>query len=258
MTTLIVHSGHLTARSLRALLRQPFYVAVTLVQPLIWLLLFGQLFSGVAKLPGFGGGPYVEFLTPGVVMMTALFSSGWAGMAFIQDSDRGIMDRFLTSPVNRGAIMIGGLANQATTTVVQSVIIVGIGILAGARFGGGVLGVLVTMVLAVLLAAAFASLSNGLALLLRRQEALIGVAQFLVLPLSFLSSAMMAPGLMPSWVDSVARFNPMNWAVVASREALESTPDWGIVLSRGGLLLGFTVVMALLATRAFTIYQRSV
>ncbi len=94
---MVQHSGFLTARAVRALLRQPAFAAITLVQPVIWLLLFGQLFRNVVHIPGFssGSGSYLEFITPGVIVMTALFSSGWAGTVFIEDMDRGVMDRLL-------------------------------------------------------------------------------------------------------------------------------------------------------------------
>ena len=257
MTTLAIHSGQLTARGLRALLRQPVYVAITLVQPMIWLLLFGQLFRRVVDLPGFDGASYITYLTPGVVIMTALFASGWSGMGFIQDMERGVMDRLLTSPVRRGAMMIGSLAYQAAVTVIQSAIILAVGWLIGARYGSPA-GLLVVVACAVLISASFASFSNALALLLRTPEALIGVANFLVLPLTFLSSTMIAAALAPSWIQSVARFNPVDWAVVASRSALEASPDWGTILWRLALLIACTLAMGWLATRAFRSYQRSV
>src|SRR4029453_12544834 len=83
--TFVPHTGYLTVRLLRSTVRQPAYVVITLVQPMIWLLLFGQLFKRVVEIPGFTGGSYIDFLTPGVVAMTVLFSSGWTGMAFIED-----------------------------------------------------------------------------------------------------------------------------------------------------------------------------
>ena len=82
-----------------------------------------------------------------------------------------------------------------------------------------------------------ASLSNALALLLRPQEALIGISQFIVLPLQFLSSAIMDIELAPEWVQTVARYNPVDWAVVASREALSAATDWAAVWPRLGLLV---------------------
>jgi ABC-2 type transport system permease protein len=256
---LLRHSGLLTARSVRSLLRQPAYAAITLIQPVIWLLLFGQLFRSVIHIPGFhaDNGSYLEFITPGVILMTALFSSGWAGTGYIEDMDRGVMDRLLASPVRRGAMMIGSLAYQALTTALQTLIVFAIAYAAGARFAGGVAGIAMTLLAAVLMAIVIASLSNAIALLVRQQEALIGISQFIVLPLQFLSSAIMDTSLSPQWVQDVARFNPVDWAVVASREALLANPDWGEVWSRLGLLLGLAALMAWLATRAFGSYQRS-
>jgi ABC-2 type transport system permease protein len=256
---LIRHSAYLTARSTKALWRQPAFAAATLVQPIIWLLLFGELFKGIARLPGFTAahGSYLEFITPGVVVMTALFSSGWAGTVYIEDMNRGVMDRLLASPVRRGAMMIGTLAYQGLTTVLQTVIVLGISLLVGARFPGGGVGVVITVLAAILISVIIASLSNALALLLRSQEALIGISQFIVLPLQFLSSAIMDTRLSPAWVATVALYNPVDWAVVASREALSAHPDWAAAWPRLGLLLALTATMAWLATRAFGSYQRS-
>jgi ABC-2 type transport system permease protein len=258
MTTAIAHSWYMTLRSLRALLRQPAYVAVTLVQPVIWLLLFGALFKRVVDIPGFGAGSYVTFLTPGIVVMTALFASGWSGMGFIEDIDRGVLDRLLVSPVRRGAVMAGSLAYGAVTNVVQSLIIVGLGVAVGAQFGGGALGAAVLIVAAVLLGTAVASLSNALGLLARQRETLIGATQFVVLPLTFLSAGLMQTGLMPGWMQGIVRYNPVNWAVQASRAALDGNVDWGFVGVRMGGLAVLSIACAWLATRAFRAYQRSV
>ncbi len=246
-------------RSLKALWRQPAFAVATLVQPIIWLLLFGELFSRVVEIPGFDAsrGSYLEFLTPGVVVMTALFSSGWAGTVYIEDMNRGVMDRLLASPVRRGAMMAGTLAYQAVTTVVQTLVVLVVAVIAGARFPGGVAGILVTLAAACLISVIMASFSNALALLLRQQEALIGISQFIVLPLQFLSSALLATALAASWVADVARYNPVDWAVVASREALSAGTDWAEVWSRLGLLAALALVMAWLGTRAFRTYQQS-
>ena len=190
--------------------------------------------------------------------MTVLFSSGWSGMNFIEDMDRGVMDRMLSSPVSRGAMMSSSVANQAVQTVIQSLVIVLIGVLAGARFDGGPLGILVMLVAAVLLAAAFGSMSNGMALLVRTRESLIGFSTMLTLPLSFLSSAMIAKAVAPPWIQHVAGYNPVDWAVVASRQALSASPDWAAVLPRLGGLLAVALLLGWLATRAFRTYQRSV
>ncbi|MCW2657206.1 MAG: Transport permease protein [Jatrophihabitans sp.] len=257
--TLARHSGYLTVRSVRALLRQPAFAAITLVQPVIWLLLFGQLFRSVVHIPGFSSasGSYLEFITPGVIVMTALFSSAWAGTVYIEDMDRGVMDRLLASPVRRGAMIVGTIAYQALTTVVQTLVVFGIAYASGARFPGGLAGIGVTLLAACLVSVVIASFSNAIALLVRQQKALIGISQFIVLPLQFLSSAVMDTRVSPAWVRHVARYNPVDWAVVASRQALSADTAWGAVLPRLGFLTLLAVVLAWLATRAFRTYQRS-
>lgn len=255
---LLAHTSFVAGRWLRGQLRQPAYIMFSLIQPAIWLLLFGQLFKGIVNLPGFGDTSYIAFLTPGVVMMTALMSSGWSGTSFVMDMERGVMDRMLTSPVRRGALMSGQLVSQAVGIAIQAVIVFAVGLAAGARYDGGVAGFAVTMGAAVLIAIAFGSFSNAVALLTRQQTALIGISQLISLPLTFLSSVMMDPKLSPDWVATVARYNPVDWAVVASREALSADPNWGVVAWRGGFLLLFAAAVAWLSTLAFRSYQRSV
>lgn len=258
MLTMLRHSSYLTGRALRILRREPAYLAFTLAQPMVWLLLFSQLFERVVDVPGFGDVSYIDYLTPGVVVMTAVMSANWAGTSFVDDMNRGVMDRNLTSPVSRAALINGILSYQAVITVVQSLIVLAVGFLLGARYDGGVVGVLVVIVVAVLLAVFFAALSCAMALTLRSQEALIGISVFLALPMTFVSSVLMAPALLPGWIGTVATFNPVDWAAVASREALLASPDWSVVLGRGGLLVALAIVMGWLATRAFRAYQRAI
>ena len=220
----IRHSWHITLRYLRAFIRQPAWVAIALVQPVIWLLLFGALFKSVTKIPGFEGGSYIDYLTPGVIVMTAVSSAGWNGMAFIDDMDSGVMDRFLVSPVWRGALNLGSMVYSALTIAVQSLIICGLAYAVGAHFRNGILGILSLVVIACTLGASFAALSNALALVARQRETLIGAVTFVLLPLTFLSGAFMQLSLAPGWIASVARFNPVNWAVTAARSAGARTP----------------------------------
>ncbi|TYK52837.1 ABC transporter permease [Actinomadura decatromicini] len=259
MTTapLIVHSALLTGRLLRGLRRMPAFLVIGLVQPVIWLLLFGQLFRSVVDLPGFAHGGFLQFLTPGVVMMTALFASAWAGTTHLQDIDRGVMDRMLTSPVHRGALVIASLAYQAVQTLVQSLVIMAVALAAGARFSGGAAGVGVTVLAAVLLTVIFSAVSGAVALLTRQQATLIAISQFTTLPLMFLSSAVMDLGLAPAWVGRVADYNPVEWAVAAAREAMLAHPDWSTVSARLGLLAAAAVATGLLSTRAFHTYRNS-
>jgi ABC-2 type transport system permease protein len=256
--TAIAQSVFITQRHTRALLRQPWFVAITIVQPIIWLLLFGTLFRSVTEIPGFtSAASYLDYLVPGVVVMTALFSSGWSGMGMIEDMERGIMDRFLVSPTHRSSLIVGRLAHEAISLIIQATIIGALAWLLGAQFESGPLGYVVLVGCAVLLAAAFGSLSNALALVLRQRESVIGANQFMVLPLTFLSAAFMPLALAPDWIGAVARANPVNWAVEAGREALVASPDWSFVLLRVGGLVVVAILAAAVATRAFPSYQRS-
>jgi ABC-2 type transport system permease protein len=213
MSATLTHSWFMTwcmsARHLRNLARQPWWIAITLVQPVIWLLLFGAVFKATADIPGFVADSHVDFLTPGIVVMTAAFAGGWAGMGVIEDLNRGVIDRFL---------------------------------IACSALLGGSLG----------------ALSNAMALLARKEETVIAASTFVLLPQTFLSSAFMQRDLVPGWIQSVARYNPVEWTVQAGREALTATPDWGLVLSRAALLAILCAVCTWLATRAFHTYQRSI
>jgi ABC-2 type transport system permease protein len=256
MTT-FKHGFFMMNRHLLNLWRQPIWIAVTLVQPIIWLLLYGALFKSVTRIPGFHSGSYIQFLTPGIVVMTALFSSGWSGMAVIDDIDKGILDRFLVSPVMRGSLIIGRLLNGTVIVVLQSVIIVLLALAVGARFPNA-WGVIVLIALASLLAAAVGCLSIALALIARREETVIAAVNFFVLPLTFLSTTFMQKSLIPKWMQHAASVNPVNWAVEAGRAAVLPGTDWVLVLTRLGLLAVLSVACVMLATAAFRSYQRAV
>ncbi|WP_278043963.1 ABC transporter permease [Protofrankia symbiont of Coriaria ruscifolia] len=247
----------LTVRHLHAMLRQPAYLAITIVQAVVWLPLFGSLFRRVVDVPGFGGSSYFDFLTPGVVVMSALFSAGWSGMNAIIEIDRGVTDRMLTSPVRRGALIGSRLVFQVLVTIIQSVVIMLLGWAIGARYHNGLLGPVVLLAGAALIAVIVASLSYALALIVRKEEVLIAAVNFCILPLTFLSSAIMAKDLMPGWMQVVARVNPVDWAVTAVREAGSVDPDWLSVGLHLSYLAALALVAGRLATRAFDVYHRS-
>ena len=238
----------LTERYLRELYRQPAVIFITPTQPVIWLLLFGALFKNVAKLPGFGGGNYATYLTPGVVIMTAMFSSSWTGMAYIEDMQTGVMDRFLTAPVSRGALTAAMLAYQAVTSVVQSAIIIAMGWGIGAAFPGGAAGI------AALIGVRGADRGGhgGAVDRLRAADpAARGADRRLdhagdAADLPFRRVPVAAPSSRAG-SRPCARFNPVNWAASAGRAAVGSHPAWATVGSYAGFLalaLAFTAVAA--------------
>ncbi len=255
--TAVRQTAQVYLRGVRVYVREPAYLAMTITQPIIWLLLFGALFKSVTHIPGFHGGSYIDFLTPGVVVMLAVFSAGWTGMGLIEDINGGVMDRVLAAPVWRGALNAGTVLYGAVTVIVQTVLIVVLALVLGADYKGGVVGVVLLLVVAGLLAAIFASLSNGVAVLARQREILIGAVTFVQLPLTFLSAALMQRSLVPGWIRTVSKFNPVNWAVEAGRSAAMQKTDWGVVTSRIGLLVAVALASAAFASWAFEKYQRS-
>jgi ABC-2 type transport system permease protein len=257
--TMLVHTWYLTGRKLHALVRQPWVMAFSVVQPVIWLFLFGALFRKVIDIPGFAyGGTYLAYLVPGVIAMNAMANNMWAGMAMIEEIERGTLNRFLVSPASRVAIMNATVAEQAVSTAVQSLIIVGLGLAGGARYHGGAAGVAVMVAASILVGVVFGALSNVVGMLLRSPEAIIGVYTFFMLPLIFLSSAFMQTQLMPGWMQAIASRNPLNWVVQTGRSALSAHPDWGAIGVRFGGLLVLAVACVAVSVVTFRSYQKNV
>ena len=253
------HTWYLTGRRLHAVARQPAFIGISLIQPVIWLFLFGQLFRKVIDIPGFGaGGSYLDYLIPGIVAMNAMNANMWAGMNTMEEIDRGTLNRFLVSPASRIGLMNANVVELAVTTTVQSVIIGLLGLAGGAHYPGGVAGAALVAVASILVGAIFGMGSNAIGMLVRQREAIIGISVFFMLPLTFLSSAFMPATLMPGWMRGIAACNPLNWAVQAGRAALNAGTDWAGVAARGGGLLALAVVCVAVSAATFRSYQKSV
>lgn len=247
---------HLYLRLLRVTLRMPIFLVFSIVQPFVWLLLFGQLFRSVTTIPGFESSSYVQFLAPGIAIMTSLFGTAYAGMGLLTEIERGVLDRMLATPALRGALVAARLLHAGSQVVFQATIIVVAALAVGARPHGGPAGLLVLLFAASLLGAALAGLSSALALLTRRQELIITLTNFFLLPMIYLSTMIMSRGLMPGWMRSLSRFNPVEWAVVAARNGFEGRGP-GEMMASLGLLVGFALVCGSLATGAFGRYLKT-
>ena len=247
---------YLYLRLVRLTRRMPVFLVLSIMQPVLWMLLFGQLFTAVITIPGFEAESYIQFIAPGIAIMTALFSAAYTGMGLLRDIEGGVLDRLLATPVSRGAIVASRVLLASTQVTIQASVILVLALLLGARPDGGVLGLFFLLLAAALLAAGFASTSCGLALLTRRQELVVAAMNFMVLPMTFLSSMIMSHNLMPAWIRNVSRFNPVDWAVTVARLGFEGRDYRQLAISLA-LLTGFTLVCALFATRAFRRYQRA-
>ena len=256
--TTMAHTWYLTGRKLHALVRQPWVLAFSVIQPVIWLFLFGQLFRRVIDIPGFAyHGSYLDYLVPGLIAMNAMSNNMWAGMSMIEEIDRGTLNRFLAAPASRIAVMNASVAEQAVSTTVQSLIIVLLGLAGGARYYGGVAGLAVMVAASILLGVVFGALSNAVGMTLRSREAIIGVYTFFMLPLMFLSSAFIPTQLMPGWMQAIASRNPLNWAVQIGRSAVSAEPDWAAIGVRCGGLFVLAVACVAVSVATFRSYQKN-
>jgi ABC-2 type transport system permease protein len=238
----LTQSWYMVGRQTRNLLREPIWIAMMLVQPMFWLLLYSQLFERIVDLPGFGTTSYVDFLAPAVVVMTAFFQGTWSGMGMIQDLDRGVIERFLATPARRTSLVLSQVIRSGITSLIQGLIILVVALPLGA---GG------------LISAGFAGISQGLALLTRKEASMIAIANFIGLPLIFFSSMLIARSLIPDWMRTLSSFNPVEWAVIAAREPVLSGTDWSDVGMYLLLLVAFTAATTAFATWAFRAYQRT-
>jgi ABC-2 type transport system permease protein len=247
---------HLTIRHIRTTIRIPIWIAVMLVQPVIWLTLYGQLFRRVVEIPGFESDSYIQFLTPGVVIMTAFFGSAWSGMGILEDLQAGVIDRMLATPVSRAALIASRVVHAALTVSIQSVIILLLGLVLGASIPGGIGGMLAILLLGAPLGAGWSAISNGVALLTRREETLIAIINFFGMPLIFISTAFMASDLMPGWIRFLSNGNPVNWATDGARNAMAGE-QWMEIWTYSLLLAAFVLVASFFSTQAFRMYQRA-
>ena len=256
---LISDTWYLTARRLRALGRQPFVLGMGVIQPVIWLFLFGELFHRVIDIPGFGyQGSYLAYLIPGIVAMNAMSGNMWAGMSTIEEIDRGTLNRFLVTPASRLAIMNASVAEQAVSTVVQTLIIVLLGLAGGASYPGGAAGIAVLTAASVLVGVFWGALSNMTGMLTRSREAIIGVYTLFMLPLMFLSSAFMQPSFLPGWMQAIASRNPLNWEVQIGRDAIAAGTDWSAIAVRAGGLLALALIAVAISVTTFRNYAKNV
>jgi ABC-2 type transport system permease protein len=256
VTSGIAQTWYMMGRQLRQLVREPIWIALMLIQPMFWLLLYSQLFRRIVDLPGFEGLDYVDFLAPGIVIMTAFFSGTWSGMGMLQDIERGVLERFLATPARRSALVFSHVVRNGVQSAIQAVIVLVVALALGAT-NGGVRGWMVIVLAGALVAAGFAGISTGIALLTRKEATMIAVANFIGLPLLFFSSILIARELIPGWMRTLSLANPVEWAVLAAREPVLPASDWPAVLAFLGSLVVFALVTGAFATWAFRAYQRS-
>lgn len=260
-------------RALIKLYRRPVILYFSLVQPMIWLLLFGQIFNRITEAPGFsaafGGQSYLAFFAPAIILQTILFGAGQSGLGLINDLDTGFLSKLLTTPIHRLAILLGKVLGDLTRMLSQAVIILAVTFVVGLRWVDGSLkatityyygipGLLGALGIVLLFALMLAALNVAVALTTRNTEATFLISNFLTFPLIFTSSALLPLELLPDWMRTVATFNPVTYTINALRVLLygptsvpPGTTMGDIILHTVGILLVLTAITLTLGTSRF-------
>ncbi len=203
--------------------RNPFVLVVSLVQPIIFLVLFTEVFGRVAGeavnrgLPGVG---YETYLVPAIAIQVALAAAITSGVGLVNDIENGMFEKVLVTPMNRTAVFAGKTAAEVFRIAIQITIILGLGSVLGAEIASGVVGAAGIVAVGVLFSLWFVAFSNALAILTRDQESTIIGANLLQFPLLFLSSAFLPLATLPGWIQTFARLNPVTYGIDAARSLM--------------------------------------
>ncbi len=200
--------------NLRATWTMPVWVVLALVYPLMWLLLFGQLFRGVAVAPSTAAAArdfdYLTYFTPGMVAATTVFGALWAGFGIALDRDSGVLGRILASPMRRGAVVAAYVLPSLSSVLAQALVILGLAAALGARISWSARSLAAMLGVVLVLGFCLSAFSHLMALLSRRQETLVSTINFLSLPALFVSSALYPLGEGPRWMALLAELNPVH------------------------------------------------
>ena len=233
---------------LRKLARDPTEQLTRAVQPILWLLIFGQVLAQTRAIPT-GTLGYMDFLTPGILAQSALFSAIFFGIAVIWERDLGVLHKYLVSPASRLALVSGKALAGGLRALVQAVVVYIVAALIGVHLRLGVLELLGVAVAVVLGAAGFATFSLIIACLVRTRERFMGIGQVLTMPLFFASSAIYPISLMPAWLQVVAHLNPLTYQVDALRGLMVGggTTTFPLALDFGVLAFALATLLVIAA-----------
>ena len=201
---------------LKKMLRDPMEMFSRAVQPVLWLVIFGQVFSRVKGIPT-ENLSYLDYMSPGILAQSVLFTAIFYGIAVIWERDLGIIHKLLVSPANRGALVFGKAVAAGFRGLVQAVIIyfTAIALHISIRWEPlAVAGVCLSIFIG---SAIFSSFSLIIACIVKTRERFLGIGQVLTMPLFFASNAIYPLELMPPWLQIIARINPLTYLVDALR-----------------------------------------
>lgn len=225
----------------RKLRHDPTDLITRTVQPMLWLLVFGEVFTRFRAIPT-GHQSYLDFMSPGILAQSVLFISIFTGIATIWERDLGVIHKFLASPTPRGAIVLGKALSAGVRALPQALIIYLLSLALGVHMNWNPLAMIGVIVGVILGAACFSTFSVIIACALRSRERVMGIGQVLTMPLFFASNAIYPISAMPGWLQVVARINPLSYDVDALRAVMLSGGT-----SVNGLWVDFAVLVAISA-----------
>lgn len=235
-------------RHLGLALRNPTWVVIGVIQPLLYLVLFAPLLKSIAAMPGFPPGGAYNVFVPGLLIQLGLFGAAFVGFSLVAELRFGVVERMRVTPVSRFALLLGRALRDTLTLLVQAVLIVLLAMPLGLRIDAA--GLLVALGLLALVGLLFASASYALALWLRSEDALAPLLNMVTLPLLLLSGVLLPLSLAPDWLRAIARVNPLAYAVDAARAIFNNH------LGDPSVIKG-VLIMAVLAAAAVAIAARS-
>jgi ABC-2 type transport system permease protein len=234
---------------LRKVFHDPSQIFIRAIQPLLWLLFFGEVMARVSVLPDTSYS-YLQFLTPGVLAQSVVFMAIFFGINLVWERDLGLLHKLLATPIPRSSIIIGKALSAGVRSIFQAIMIVLLALIIRVQLNYNPLSVLVVMFVIILSGMCFASLSISLASLFKTRERMMGIGQVITQPLFFASSAIYPVELMPPWLKVLSQVNPLTYIVDALRSLL-LTGDYSHLGIDMGVLILSVVVLTGLAILAF-------
>jgi ABC-2 type transport system permease protein len=218
------------------------------ITPVMFVLMFTYLFGGAIE---GSTGDYLDYILPGVLVMSVLFTTVYSGIALNTDLTKGVVDRFRSLPIWRPAPLVGALLGDSVRYIVAGTVIIALGLALGFRPDGGVVGVVAALALVVVFAFALSWVFTTLGLLLRSPNAVMNAGFMGIFPLTFLSNVFVKPETLPSALEAFVDVNPISILATASRGLMAGDAPAGDILVVLAVAAGLTAVFAPLTTRLY-------
>ncbi|MDA8310973.1 MAG: ABC transporter permease [Actinomycetota bacterium] len=239
----------LTRRDLLIWLRNPAFIFFTIIQPVMFVLLFRYVFGGAISVPVKGG--YVDFLMPGIIAQSAAFASFGTAIALARGLQRGLIDRFRAMPMARSAVLLGRLVADTARLAVTLLVILGVGYAVGFRFRDGAVPALVMMILGVAFGVTICTVSAYVGLAVKDEESVSSFGLVWLFPLTFVSSAFVPVQAMPGWLQAFAKNQPVTAVIDEMRSLALGGPLATHAWQSAAWLVGIVAVFVPLAVRAY-------